>query len=177
MPRLAISALALVVLAVVTPPGACRDLAPRRQRVHQHTHGAVTTASVDRPSHAWLTAFQPPVAMWKLPQLDKLVDTVLAGVGLAASFTLAGALEARLGTKLLIPPMMASGIIFFAGAEPPNPKGFFLGTTGCATMGATILSLLSGRVPDAAAQGAAAGALLMWYKATGCIFPPAVCAP
>ena len=36
-----------------------------------------------------------------------------------------------------------------------------------------VFSLLSGAVSPAAASGAAAGALLVWYKATECIFPPA----
>eukprot|EP00322_Chrysochromulina_rotalis_P015276 CAMPEP_0115858626 /NCGR_PEP_ID=MMETSP0287-20121206/16196_1 /TAXON_ID=412157 /ORGANISM="Chrysochromulina rotalis, Strain UIO044" /LENGTH=218 /DNA_ID=CAMNT_0003312899 /DNA_START=54 /DNA_END=710 /DNA_ORIENTATION=+ len=84
-----------------------------------------------------------------------------------------GALEPRLGVKLLVPPMMASGIIFFSGATPPSPKGFLSGTFGCATASLAVLTLLSGRMSVAAAQGAAAGTLLVWYKATNCIFPPA----
>ena len=69
--------------------------------------------------------------------------------------------------------MMASGIIFFAGATPPYPKGFLLGTLCSATVSTAMLSLLTGALPPVAVQGAATGALLMWYKSTACIFPPA----
>jgi hypothetical protein len=85
--------------------------------------------------------------------------------------------------QLFVPPMMASSIIFFAGTSPPNPKGFILATLCSATVGTAILRTLGPHVPNAAAQGAAAGALLMWYKATACIFPSAavlaglICAP
>jgi hypothetical protein len=105
--------------------------------------------------------------------LPKMADAALAGLGLAGSFALMGALEPKLGLKLLVPPMMASGIIFFSPATPPSPKGFAAGTLGCATVSAAMFKMLSGLVSPAAAQGGAAGALLVWYKATGCIFPPA----
>jgi len=100
---------------------------------------------------------------------------VLAGAGLAGSFALIGALEAKIGVKLFVPPMMASGIIFFSPATPPSPKGFLSGTLGCASVCASVFTLLTGMagVSPAAAHGAAAGALLMWYKATNCVFPPA----
>ena len=106
--------------------------------------------------------------------MDKFVDTALASLGLAGTFSLMGLLEPRLGVKLFVPPMMASGIIFFSPATPPNPKGFISGTIGCASVSAAVLSVLSSlSLPATAAQGCAAGALLAWYKATGCIFPPA----
>jgi len=38
---------------------------------------------------------------------------------------------------------------------------------------AALLSMLSKSISPVAAQGCAAGALLVWYKATGVIFPPA----
>ena len=69
--------------------------------------------------------------------------------------------------------MLASGIIFFSPATPPSPKGILSGTIGCATLSATVLTLLSNRVSVATAQGCAAASLLMWYKATSSIFPPA----
>lgn len=97
----------------------------------------------------------------------------LVQLGLAGSFALLGALEPKLGIKLFVPPMMASGLIFFSPATPPSPRGFLVGTIGCASISAALLSLLSGVVTPVAAQGCAAGALLVWYKATGCIFPPA----
>ena len=108
-----------------------------------------------------------------LPPLDKIVDACLAGLGLASSCALLGALEPRFGVKLFVPPMMASGILFFSPVKPPSPKGLLSGTIGCASVSAVVLSLLSGAVSPAAASGAAAGALLVWYKATECIFPPA----
>jgi len=115
-----------------------------------------------------------------LPKFDfkagvpKVVDAVLAGLGLFSSLAVLGALEPTLGLKLVCPPMMASGVIFFAGADgPPDPKGFLSGTVGCSTVSAALLRALSGRVSVPAAQGAAAGALLVWYKMTGVLFPPA----
>ena len=108
-----------------------------------------------------------------LPPLDKVVDACLAGLGLAGSCALLGAFEPRFGVKLFVPPMMASGILFFSPVKPPSPKGILSGTVGCASVSAAVFTLLSGRVSPAAASGAAAGALLMWYKATECIFPPA----
>ena len=108
-----------------------------------------------------------------LPPLDKVVDACLAGLGLASSCALLGAFEPRFGVKLFVPPMMASGILFFSPVKPPSPKGILSGTVGCASVSAAVFTLLSGVVSPAAASGAAAGALLMWYKATECIFPPA----
>ena len=40
-------------------------------------------------------------------------------------------------------------------------------------MSVAVLKILSGSMSAPAAEGAAAGALLVWYKATGCILPPA----
>ena len=41
-----------------------------------------------------------------LPALDKVVDTVLAGLGLAGTFAVMGAVEAKFpGVKLWVPPM------------------------------------------------------------------------
>ena len=125
---------------------------------------------------ALLVAQQPSKRFLSLPPIDKLVDTVMAGVGLAGTFAVMGALEAKFsGVKLFVPPMMASGIIFFSPATPPSPKGFVSGTIGCSSLSAAVLSLFNGMssVSPVAAQGAAAGALLMWYKATNSIFPPA----
>ncbi len=108
-----------------------------------------------------------------LPSRSRVVDALLAGVGLAGSFAAMGALEQKLSCKLVVAPMLASGIIFFSPATPPSPKGILSGTIGCATLSATVLTLLSNRVSVATAQGCAAASLLMWYKATSSIFPPA----
>ena len=61
--------------------------------------------------------------------------------------------------------MMASGIIFFAGRRRA-PQGFLAGTLCSATLSFGVLTVLSPFVPSAIAQGAAAGTLLVWYKAT-----------
>jgi hypothetical protein len=104
----------------------------------------------------------------------EVVDISLAGLGLAGSIGMLGFLETILGAKLFLPPMMASGIIFFFPDKPPNPSGFISGTIGCASLSATILFLFtSWGVATVAAQGAAAGTLLIWYRATRTLFPPA----
>lgn len=101
-----------------------------------------------------------------------MVDTSLAGVGLFGSISLLGLLEPHVGA-LFAPPMLASGIVFFISAEPPHPKGFLSGTVCSATISFGVLSLLSPHVCVASAHGGAAASLLMWYKVTGSIFPPA----
>jgi CBS-domain-containing membrane protein len=109
-----------------------------------------------------------------VPDAAKAADAVLAGLGLAGTMALMGAVEPKIGMKLFVPPMMASGVIFFSPNTPPSPKGFLSGTTGCASVSFGLLSLLKGAgVSPVAAQGCAAGALLVWYKATSCVFPPA----
>ena len=86
-----------------------------------------------------------------LPPLDKVVDACLAGLGLAGSCALLGAFEPRFGVKLFVPPMMASGILFFSPVKPPSPKGILSGTVGCASVSAAVFTLLSGVVSPAAA--------------------------
>jgi hypothetical protein len=105
--------------------------------------------------------------------MPKIVDSALAGLGLFGSLALMAVLEPIVGVKLFAAPMMASGIIFFSPSTPPNPFGFLVGTTGSATVAAGALALMSARsMPAAVGAGAAAGALLMWFKSTGTIFPP-----
>lgn len=106
--------------------------------------------------------------------VPKLADTALAGSGLAISVASLGMLEQTLGMDLFAVPMMASGIIFFAGATPPAPNGFISGTVCSATLGwLTHLLAVSLGAPEVTALGASAGVLLVWYKAAGAIFPPA----
>jgi len=103
----------------------------------------------------------------------RVIDTALAGIGLFAGCSALGALEPLLGRQLFVPPMMASGIIFFVGPTPPRPQGFLSGTLCSATLSFGALRFASRLLPPDAAQGAAAATLLMWYKATNAIFPPA----
>lgn len=86
---------------------------------------------------AQLSAVKP-----SLPKLDlsKCVDSILAGIGLAGSCALIGVLEPRLGKKLFVPPMMASGIIFFSPQAPPSPKGLISGTIGSGSVSGAPVS-------------------------------------
>ena len=103
----------------------------------------------------------------------KAADAIIAGMGLFGSISALGILQSFTGRSLFAPPMMASGIIFFAGATPPSPDGFLSGTLCSATVSLGALVALQPRFSPTFAQGAAAGALLCWYKATGAIYPPA----
>ena len=75
----------------------------------------------------------------ELPDRPKAADTALAGLGLFGAIALLGALEPVFDVKLFVPPMMASGIIFFAGPTPPDPRGFLSGTLCSATLSAFLL--------------------------------------
>ena len=108
-----------------------------------------------------------------VPDKVKAADTALAGLGLFSTIALLGLAETTTDLKLFVPPMMASGIIFFAGPTPPNPKGFLSGTLCSATLSAFLLYTLDEVLPPVAADGASAGLLLIWYKSVGAIFPPA----
>lgn len=106
--------------------------------------------------------------------MPKLVDAVIAGVGLFASLAMLGVLELHFDAEFFATPMMASGIIFFAPYHPPSPSGFLVCTAGSATLAAAALAASSAQDwTRAACAGAAAGALLVWYKETGKIHPPA----
>lgn len=110
----------------------------------------------------------PPIAVapWA-------ADSALAGLGLWGSISMLGALEPVIGQPLFLPAMAASGIIFFVGTEPPKPSGFLSGTLCSATLSLATITLLSQALPPVAAQGGAAAVLLVWYKATHSLFPPA----
>ena len=117
-----------------------------------------------------LTPSAPPEA----PKLtSRNADIALAGLGLAGSIALLGVLQDAVGVKLFVPPMMASGIIFFSGPAPPNPKGFLFGTLCSCTLSVGLILLLQEYIPPVAADGVSAGVLLVWYKASGAMFPPA----
>lgn len=123
----------------------------------------------------------PPKSTPLLPGFGvvKLVDSVLAGIGLWFGVAMLGLMEPVVGLTLFAPPMMASGIIFSIGPSPPSPKGFISGTICSATFSFLVLACLKGVTPVGLdhgdiAQGAAAGAMLVWYKLSATVFPPAV---
>ena len=115
----------------------------------------------------------PPRALLKTEIGTKSADALLAGFGLAAGCAVLGLLQPHVGVPLFAPPMMASGVIFFYGPEPPHPKGFLSGTLASSTVCLGTMALLSKRVTPVVAQGFSAGVLLVWYKATSAVFPPA----
>ena len=146
--------------------------------VFRHRHALIGASSATGACLCFqnpIWALEPglPSASLLPPADTKMVDTVLAGLGLWGGCTALGLLEPLTGLRLFAPPMMASGIIFFAGPQPPHPKGFLSGTLCSATLSLVTLTALTPVLPPVAAQGAAAGVLLMWYKCTGAIFPPA----
>lgn len=106
------------------------------------------------------------------PSYEKIADGIVAGLGVVLSFAAMEALQQAFGLSLIVAPMMASTIIFFTAAAPPNPKGLLLGTLGCSTISAVLNSLATAAFSPAVGMGAAAAALMLWFKMTGCIFPP-----
>ena len=123
-----------------------------------------------------------PSAPW-LTNPAKYVDLLLAGLGLWLTISLIGLLEIvvpfvvpGIVVPLYSTPMLASGIIFFAGPAPPGPKSFLMGTLGSASVIFAVLHVLGMVFPaqGTTAQGAVAGMLLMWYKGSGTMFPPVV---
>ena len=104
----------------------------------------------------------------------RVLDALLAGLGLSAALALLGGLGPLLGVELYTRSMMASGIIFFVPRAPPAPAVFLVCTAGSATVAAAGLALASALAwSPAACAGAAAGPLLAWYRLTDSVFPPA----
>jgi hypothetical protein len=64
----------------------------------------------------------------------KVVDSLLAGAGLMLGVTSLGWIDALTSLEFFAPPMLASGIIFFAGPAPPSPKSFLLGSVCAASL-------------------------------------------
>ena len=110
----------------------------------------------------------------RFDDVPKLADTIIAGVGLAGTIITLGSLQSLLDVKLFVPPMMASGIIFFSGPKPPDPKGFLSGTICSATLSTALLAVTDAlSLPEVTSEGLGVGLLLMWYKTAGTHFPPA----
>ena len=110
----------------------------------------------------------------QLPAIrPRMADTALAGMGLWGGCSSLCLLERMLQVRLFAPPMMASGIIFFFGPSPPDPYGFLSGTLCAATISFATLAAASRFLPPVTASGAAAAAMLVWYKSTSTMFPPA----
>ena len=111
------------------------------------------------PPSPWEKAVQSVKECFSPAKLGKGIDAALAGLGLFGSLALMSLLEPIVGVKLFAAPMMASGIIFFSPASPPNPFGFLVATTGSATVAAGALAMMSARsLPAAASAGAATAA-------------------
>ena len=108
----------------------------------------------------------------------RVLDALLAGLGLAGALALLGGLGPLLGVELYTRSMMASGIIFFVPAAPPTPAVFLVCTAGSATVAAAGLALASAFAwSPAACAGASAGPLLVWYRFTDSVFPPTASLP
>eukprot|EP00802_Teleaulax_amphioxeia_P023488 Tamp_24074.p1 GENE.Tamp_24074~~Tamp_24074.p1 ORF type:complete len:312 (-),score=66.11 Tamp_24074:69-938(-) len=101
--------------------------------------------------------------------LPKAMDVSLSGAGLAASISALCILQGMIGVKLFAAPMMASGIIFFAAQKPPPTTGFLVGTFA----GTTLCEAIFMVTPEQLHFGLAGGALLMVYRLTSSMFPPA----
>eukprot|EP00927_Polykrikos_kofoidii_P011124 TRINITY_DN14696_c0_g1_i1.p1 TRINITY_DN14696_c0_g1~~TRINITY_DN14696_c0_g1_i1.p1 ORF type:complete len:416 (-),score=70.17 TRINITY_DN14696_c0_g1_i1:90-1292(-) len=113
-----------------------------------------------------------------LPSLVvRAADSAIAGIGLWSSISALGALQAHVSDSdhpLFMGSMMASGIIFFVGPTPPPPNPFLVGTLSSATVSLGVFFVLEKFLHPIAASGGAASALLIMYKSTGVVFPPAV---
>ena len=127
----------LFALALLSSAFAAPDKAPllalRGGSKPADNNKCIVEKKKNRPS--LLAALPTFIDMPALPKptfaLDKWADAALAGLGLAGSFALLDVIGAKFGVKLVVPPMMASGIIFFSPATPPSPRGFLGGTVGC----------------------------------------------
>jgi hypothetical protein len=60
----------------------------------------------------------------------RVLDAVVAGLGLGGSLALLGGLGPLLGVELYARSMMAGGIIFFAPGAPPGPGAFLVCSAG-----------------------------------------------
>ena len=105
--------------------------------------------------------------------LPKAIDAMLAGGGLAAAIALLCIAQGVIGLKLFVAPMMASGIIFFSAKRPPPVTGFAVGTLAGTTLCSTAFVLTKQWGVMTAEYGLAAGLLLVVYKMTNSMFPPA----
>lgn len=131
------------------------------------THNPKMTLAEEQPA----PSPPPPLSLG-----PKQADIALAGLGLCASIGGLGVLQDLLNVKLFAAPMAASGIIFFAGPNPPNPKGFVSGSLASAAITAFIMFVIAQfelLPPGLAVDAISASLLLVWYKSSGAMFPPA----
>ena len=103
----------------------------------------------------------------------QVLDSSVAAAGLATSISTLCLLQNIVGFKLFVPPMMASAVIFFTAPKPPPLNGFLVGTLA----GVTVCDATFETLPDEIKYGIAGGVLLLFYKFTNSIFPPAVIIP
>lgn len=107
----------------------------------------------------------------------RMTDAALAGIGLWSVISALSKLQERYSDAqhpLFMTSMLASGIIFFAAPSPPPPTPFLVGTLCSATVSLAVLGVMKKFFSKVVANGAAAGALLISYKLSGVMFPPAI---
>lgn len=147
-------------------------------RSHPKDEGPLLDALLPRPDAPPSKDGQEPAVAAKsqanMKKKLKVADFILAGVGLWFGCAFLGFCQDKFKVTLFAPPMMASGIIFFVGPAPPSPKPFLFGTLGSATLALGTQLVVRDILPPIAASGSAAAMLLMWYKTTNVLFPPAI---
>lgn len=114
---------------------------------------------------------QKVLGEWLSP---KWVDAILAGSCLALASLFLHLIDVVMGDKKL--PvfnggMLTTAIIFFGGPTPPPPKGFAICTFGSFALGMVMRYLLFENI---SATCIGAGALLVYFKMAGLMFPPAL---
>jgi hypothetical protein len=104
------------------------------------------------------------------------VDASIATAGLTGSLCLLYTVERQIGLRnmlLACPPLMSSGIIFFAGQTPPDLKGMTIGTFGCLFIYYLVSSFYS-VFDKELVTGLTAGFTMLSYKLCGFVYAPAV---
>jgi hypothetical protein len=104
-----------------------------------------------------------------------VLDAVIGSMGVMAAMCTIPFLESFFGVGLYARSMMASAVIFFAPLKgPPHCQSFLYGTFMSGTLGVLIYNLFEvGGMHVPVSAGIATGILLLWYKLTNSMFPPA----